>query len=507
MHRIIPLLIASTLSYASAVSSHEMQSHGGPENVADVGEVTFPTSCAPKVERDFERAVALLHSFAYTASEKAFGDVTAADPSCAMAHWGIAMSNFHELWSPPSQVELAKGEAAVKQALTLPVRTERERLFIAAIAAYYHNAILIPPAARAKAYEAAMAAAAKRFPADVETQVFYSLSLIGTAPPEDKSYANQRRAGAILEPIYRDLPNHPGLAHYIIHAYDSVELAPRALAAARAYSQIAPSVPHALHMPSHIFVRMGLWEEAIASNMAARAAAQSQDDVGEELHAMDYLIYAYLQSDKRPDAEDLVRSLSLLDDEFKREYTATVMPVRLAMEGHQWDVALGLRPHPASSPEVSAIVYWARAVGHARAGNAQAAYLDIARLDACREQLITAGSTYWVNQVEILTKEAKAWQLAAQSHYDPAIDMLRAAADQEDAIEKLSMTPGPVIPAREQLGDLFMATQRPREALEAYRAALAAAPGRRNALIGAAKAAEAIGDRRTANQMRALLPK
>jgi len=508
MKRLAALLIASAMLQAPVASSQEMHSHPAPEKL---GKVSFATSCAPKVAHDFERAVALLHSFAYTASEKAFNDVALADPTCAMAHWGVAMSYFHELWSPPEPDELAKGEAEAEKASHLPVRTERERLFIAAINAYYRDADHVPPAARAKAYETAMAAAAKRFPADTEVQVFYGLSLVATASPLDKSHANQKRAGAILEPIYRDHPDHPGVAHYLIHTYDSTELAPRGLAAARAYSKIAPSAPHALHMPSHIFTRLGLWDESIESNVAARAAAHRQGDFGEELHAMDYLTYAYLQRGRRADAEAVVQSMSTMGvqagSDFKAGYAATAMPVRLAMEGRQWDVASKLQPETSSSPEVAAIVYWARAVGHARSGHPQDADPDIAKLETCRQQLTASGKTYWATQAEILAKESKAWQLAAQSHPDQAIEALRLAADQEDGIEKLPLTPGPIIPAREQLGDLLLATHRPKEALEAYRVALASAPARRGALSGAAQAADAVGDARTAGQMRALLAK
>ncbi|MEO8746122.1 MAG: hypothetical protein ABI379_00450, partial [Rhodanobacter sp.] len=271
--------------------------------------MSFPTSCAPAQAQPFERAVALLHSFAYTASEKAFQNIATADPSCAMAHWGMAMTHFHELWSPPDPEELANGEAEADRATRLGAKTERERLFIAAMAAYYHDAGQVPPPARAKAYEAAMATVASRYPADTEVQVFYALSLLATAAPEDKSHARQKQAAAILEPIWRKYPDHPGAPHYLIHAYDSAELAPRGLAAARAYAKIAPSAPHALHMPSHIFTRLGLWDDSIASNLAARATAHRQEDVGEELHAMDYLTYAYIQRGQRDEAERVVHSL------------------------------------------------------------------------------------------------------------------------------------------------------------------------------------------------------
>jgi len=506
MKTIIALLLASTLACAPAVSSQEMHSHPAPEKL---GRVSFPISCAPAVSHDFERAVALLHSFAYAAAEQAFRGVADAEPSCAMAHWGIAMSHFHQLWSPPAPDELAKGEAEARRATSLGAKTARERALIAATAAYYHDAGQVPPPARAKAYEAAMAVAANRYPADTEVQVFYALSLLATASPQDTSHANQKQAAAILEPIYKTHPDHPGVAHYLIHAYDSAELAPRGLAPARAYAKIAPSAPHALHMPSHIFTRLGLWDDSIASNLAARTAAHGQGDLGEELHAMDYLTYAYLQRGRRADAEQVVRSLDGMGvhagADFKVGYAATAMPIRLAMEGRQWAVASRLQAGDGAAPEVAAIVYWARAVANARSGHANAADADIARLDACRQQLLASKKDYWATQVDILGKEARAWQSAAGAHSDDGVAMLRLAADQEDAIEKLPVTPGPIIPAREQLGDLYLQLHKPQEALEAYRTALAAAPGRRTVLQGAALAADAVGDTRTASQMRELL--
>jgi hypothetical protein len=292
------------------------------------------------VTHDFERAVALLHSFAYVASEKAFRDVAAADPSCAMAHWGLAMSYWHQLWAPPEADGLSKGQAEITRAMRLNVRTERERQFIAATAAYYRDSDHVPHLVRAKAYEEGMRLAARSNPQDTEVQVFYALSLLATAAPQDRSHGNQKLAATILESIYRDHPDHPGVAHYLIHAYDSAELAPRGLAAARAYSKIAPSAAHALHMPSHIFTRLGLWDDSIASNIAARAAAHNQGDLGEELHAMDYLTYAYVQRGRQADAQQVVAALGTMErlpgSDFKVGYAATAMPIRLAMEGHKW---------------------------------------------------------------------------------------------------------------------------------------------------------------------------
>jgi len=506
MRLVIALLVSGAVVCTPAASAQEVHSHPPPEKL---GTVIFANSCAQSVTHDFERAVALLHSFAYTTSEKAFRDVAAQDPSCAMAHWGVAMSYYHQLWSPPGTVELSKGQAEIGQAIRLNVDSERERQFIAAAAAYYRDFDHLPHLVRAKAYEEAMSTAARSNPTDIEVQVFYALSLIATAAPEDRSHANQKRAAAILEPIYRDHPDHPGVAHYLIHAYDSKELAPRGLAAARAYSKIAPSAPHALHMPSHIFTRLGLWDDSIASNIAARAAAHSQGDLGEELHAMDYLVYAYLQRGRQADAEQVVAALGtmegLLGSDLKGGYAATAMPVRLAMERSKWDAAVALQPVPESAPHVAALVFWARAVANARAGHPQAAKDDIARLETCRQQLQTAGNAYWATQVDVLGKEANAWQSAASSNADEAIQRLRQAADEEDGAEKLPVTPGPIVPAREQLAALLLALNRPQEALQEYRAALMAAPGRRGALIGAAQAADLVGDTKMGSQMRAIL--
>lgn len=491
MRRVVVLLAVAAVGLSPRLFAQEEHSHPPPEKL---GSVSFATSCAPAVGHDFERAVALLHSFAYTAAQQAFRDVAVADPSCAMAHWGVAMSYVHQLWSPPSESDLSKGRAAIDQAMRLTVRSVRERQLIAAAAAYYRDAEQLPPAVRAQAYADAMRTAARDNPADVEVQVFYALSLIAIAPPEDRSHRNQKQAAAILEPIYRSYPDHPGVAHYLIHAYDSAELAHRGLAAARAYALIAPSSPHALHMPSHLFTRLGLWDDSITSNLAARAAAHAQGDLGEELHAMDYLVYAYLQRGRQAQAEQVIAALTGMQErigsEFKASYAATVMPVRLAMELNRWEQAAALQVLPNSAPQVAAVIYWARAVGNARAGHPQVANEDIARLEACREQLKTAGNFYWAVQVDVLQKEASAWQSASNSGAEQAVRRLRQAADEEDAVEKLPVTPGPIVPAREQLGDLLLMLNRPRDALQAYRTALVAAPGRRRALLGAADAAK-----------------
>lgn len=495
------------LIWALPVQSEETHSHPAPEKL---GKVSFPTTCSASVARDFERSVALLHSFAYAAAEQSFRNVAAADPTCAMAHWGIAMSHYHQLWSPPAPAELRDGQVESELALSMNRGSPRERQFIAAAVAYYRN-MYEAPASRAKAYEEAMLAAARSNPRDTEVQVFYALALLATAPPEDATHANQKRAAALLEPIYRAQPDHPGAAHYLIHAYDSAELAPRGLKAARAYSKIAPSAPHALHMPSHIFTRLGLWDDSIASNQAARAAARDQGDQGEELHAMDYLTYAYLQRGQNANAERVVASLSAMGaaaatgSDFKVGYAATAMPVRLAMERHAWRDAADLQVLQESPPQIGAIVFWARAMANARGGRPQAADSDIGQIEACEARLRAAGNAYWANQVEVLGKEAKAWQLAATGSAAESAQLLRQAADEEDAVEKLPLTPGPIVPAREQLGELLLEQNQPQQALREFQAALVLAPGRRGALLGGAQAAERSGDTRTAAQMRATL--
>jgi len=494
------LLCLGTLSIAQ---EHD---HPVPEKL---GTVAFPTSCAPAVQPNFERAVALLHSFAYSASEQAFREVVSADPKCAMAHWGIAMSYYHQLWEPwITPANLAKGADELAQANRLG-GTDRERQYIAALTAYYNDYQHLAPQARAKTYEEQMAKVASSNPTDSEAQVFYALALVSTASAMDKAHPNQKKAAAILEPIYKKYPQHPGAAHYLIHAYDSTELASQGLTAAREYSKIAPSAPHALHMPSHIFTRLGLWDDSIASNLAARAAAHQHGDIGEELHAMDYLTYAYLQRGRDADAakviDDLCSQPNLASGEFKIGYAATAMPVRYAVERRQWADAAKLQPLPGAAPQVAAISHWARALGLARTGKADQVNAEIAALSTCLEQVKAIGSTYWQSQVYVLNLEAQAWAAHADNKADQAILLLRKAADEEDAIEKLPVTPGPIVPAREQLGDLLLTLNRAKEALPEFEAALLAAPQRRGSLEGAAKASDLLGDKNKARQYRASL--
>ncbi|MBS0393885.1 MAG: hypothetical protein JSR54_04620 [Proteobacteria bacterium] len=499
------LLIVVSLGSVIALAEppEPAHSHPAPEKL---GTVHFETSCARAARAPFDHAVALLHSFAYDAAEREFRAIAVQDPDCAMAHWGAALSVYHQMWSPPGAQALRTGREEVQAAQRLAAGSERERLFIAATAAYFAGTAPADPAARALGYEHAMATLAARFPEDDEAQVFYALALLSTAPPTDRTHANQKRAAALLEPIYRRQPDHPGVAHYLIHAYDSTELAPRGLAAARAYATIAPGAPHALHMPSHIFTRLGLWDDSIASNEAARRAAREQHDVGEELHAMDYLTYAFLQRGRVTDAERVVQQLQsmgdLLDGDFKVGYASTAMPVRLAVEGERWAVASTLAPLPGTAPHVAAISHWARALGHAHLGQPELARADIAAIEACESRTRAAGNDYWARQVGVLAGEARAWTARAAGRPAEALALMREAADAEDALEKLPVTPGPIVPAREQLGRLLLDLHRPAEALVELKRALLEAPNRRAALEAAATAAEQSGDGAAAARFR-----
>ena len=479
------------------LSAQETHSHSAPEKL---GKVSFPTSCTPAVQKQFDRGVALLHSFAYTAAENAFQGVGELDPRCAMAHWGMAMAYFHQLWDPPivlATMSIAQKE--IQRAQQIGAGSERERQFINALGLIYQDAATVPYRTRALNYEHAMSNLASENRKDVEAQVFYALALLANVSPADKTHAKQKQAADLLEPLDRIYPQHPGVPHYLIHAYDNAELAPKGLPAAKAFSQIAPSAPHALHMPSHIFTRLGLWEDSITSNLAAREAAHQQGDTGEELHAMDYLVYAYLQSGRDKDATQVIQQLKSMPKlnagDFKIAYASTAMPVRCAVERGQWADAAGILPPTGAPPQVVAIAVWARGLGLARSGRAAEARTEIDKLRRIEEQLRTSGNNYWATQVGILTREVMAWSAQADRKPDDAAALMRASADEEDAIEKLPVTPGPIVPAREQLGYLLLEQNQPSIALKEFETALANTPGRPGALQGAARATEVVGQK------------
>ncbi|MEO6806011.1 MAG: hypothetical protein ABI286_06845, partial [Edaphobacter sp.] len=388
------------------------------------------------------------------------------------------------------------GEKEIQQAQSLAGGTERERQFIHALDTVYRDASTVPYRTRALNYEHAMADLARENRKDVEAQVFYALALLANASPSDKTHAKQKQAIALLEPLDRAYPDHPGITHYLIHASDNAELAPAGLRFARAYSKIAPSAPHALHMPSHIFTRLGLWDDSIASNLAARRAAHQQGDTGEELHAMDYLVYAYLQSGRDQEAAQVIQQLKAMKlntDDFKIGYAYVAMPIRYAVEQGHWTDAATVIPPTGAPPQVTAIAVWARGIGLARSGHAANTQPQIDRLRQLEDQLRTSGNDYWATQVEILKQEVMAWAAQGSGKPGEAAALMRASADKEDSVEKLPVTPGPIIPAREQLGSLLMEQHQPGLALKEFQIALVNSPGRRGALQGAKQAATLSG--------------
>jgi tetratricopeptide (TPR) repeat protein len=413
-----------------------------------------------------------------------------------MAHWGLAMTYVHPLWEPHLTAEDAsRGRPEIEEARRLG-GSERERGFINALASLYGQSNATPYRDRVNAYTLAMAKLAKDNPNDVECQVFYALALIATASPTDKTHANEKKAAALLEPLFQKYPEHPGIPHYLIHACDNTEMAPRAVPAANKYSEIAPSAPHALHMPSHIYTRLGMWERSITSNLAARKAAHEQGDIGEELHAMDYLTYAYLQIGGAEQAGRVVQDLQTMPNlhanEFKVGYAASAMPIRYAMERRQWAEAARLEPIAGAQPQVEANTIWARAVGLARSGKAAEARSDVDQLNNLHEKLRTAGDDYWATQVHVQWNEVQAWIAHAEGRKDDAIKLMRDAADEEDNVEKKPVTPGAILPAREQLGDLLLELNQPADALREFERALVMTPQRRASVMGRARAQELV---------------
>jgi hypothetical protein len=497
-------LLAVTLTMLLASASGAL-AHDGEK----LGRVHFPVSCAPAVQGDFERAVALLHSFWYEEAVKAFTAITVSDPGCAMGYWGIAMSVYHPLWQPPSPAMLQKGAAALEKTRGLTA-TPREKDYIAAILTYYRDADKLDHRTRALAYEKAMAQLFARYPDDREAAVFYALALNATAVPTDKTYANQLKAGAILEKVYAEEPNHPGVAHYIIHSYDYPPLAARALAAAREYAKVAPSVPHAQHMPAHIFTRLGLWQESIDSNRASADAGRAyyaklgKDTVWDQtLHALDYVVYAYLQTGQDRQARAVLEELSTMQraepESFVAAYAYAAIPARLALEQHRFGEAAALTPASKVFPWdrfawAQGITAFARAIGAARSGDATQARVEIQKLESYRALLVAAGQTYWAEQVSIQRQAASAWTARAEGKNDEALRLMRAAADLEDATEKHPVTPAPVVPARELLGEMLLDLNQPAQALVEFEASAAREPNRLNGLAGAARAAELSGN-------------
>ena len=509
--RVLPLLALPLVCVITAAAQQPPQQHEHPAPADEkLGRVHFATSCSPDVTAAFDRAVALLHSFAFATAKQAFEAVLAKDPSCAMAHWGIAMTHwgnpFAGLRSPKA---LEGGQAAVERAQKTGNPTPRERAYIEAVAELFKNHASVDQRTRVLAYERAMEQVYRTHPDDNEAAAFYALAVNQTALPTDKTYAQQLKAVGILEKLFAEQPEHPGFAHYIIHAYDHPPLAPKALEAARRYAKIAPSAPHALHMPSHTFTRVGYWQDSIDTNIESAKAAMRDGGLGEALHAMDYQVYAYLQSAQdaaaRRVVEEAPRIVAKMDANamggaapgFAGLYAAAAIPARYAMERGDWAAAAKLETRTTPYAWIDAVTRFARAMGAARTNNAAAARADIEELRGLREKLAAAKDTYWTEQVSIQIDVASAWTAYAEGKKNDALALLRKAADAEDATDKSAISPGPLMPARELLGEMLLALGRNADALKEFEATMKKEPNRFRATYFAAKAASLTGDTKT----------
>lgn len=534
MKRTLLLALSLSVFAITAQAQHGDHRHEPSEKL---GRVNFKTSCTPKAQTQFNRAVAWLHSFEYEEAEKAFNEVATTDPRCAMAHWGIAMSTYHPLWAPPTPDELKRGALALWKAHSLGTGTQRERDYIAALSTFYSNSTIITEIynetpklvdhrTRAFAYHEAMKQLHRKYPADQEAAIFYALTLISTGMmSNDKTYTREKEAAQILNRVLARQPQHPGVAHYMIHSYDFPTLAHLALPAARSYAKLAPASAHAQHMPSHIFIRMGLWQEAIRSNRdaesSAKAFARRHKMAGawdEQLHAMDYLAYAYLQSGQDKQAwavlDEMQKITSIEPQTFKVAYSLAAIPARYALERKQWGDASKLVV-PTNSPNnfpwqsfqwAAAHVYFARAIGFARLGNVDSARKEVEALKYLRDGLQIARGEYdWAKQVEIERQIAAAWLAFAEGKRDESLQLMRAAAELDDATDKHPVTPGAILPAREQLGELLLELKQPAEALREFETSLQSAPERFNGVYGAARAASLGGNSEKAKRYYAKL--
>ena len=512
-------LLAAFFCHTPTAKAQEEPHPHQHEHSEKLGRVSFPVSCTTQAQRQFNHAVAWLHSFEYEEAEKVFTEVTVTDPRCGMAYWGIAMSNYHPIWAPPNATELKKGWEAIVKARSIGARTSRERDYIAAIELFYKDSDKLDHRTRTLAYSDAMERLHGRYPTDREAGVFYSLTLIAKGMmTSDKSYLNEKKASQILNRVLAREPQHPGVSHYLIHSYDYPALAHLALPAARSYARIAPASAHAQHMPSHIFTRMGLWQEAIRSNLDAKAAAEAYavrnrmpGAWDEQLHAMDYLAYAYLQGAQDRQARGVLDELNKIrrvdPPNFKVAYAFTAIPARYALERRQWNEAAKL-PVPPGSMETfpwenfrwaEAHLRFARAIGLARLGDTASARREVEQLGGIHQSLAEVKGGYdWAKQVEIKRQVASGWLAHAEGKHEESLRLMRAAAVLDDATEKHPVTPGTLLPAREQLGELLLELNQPVAALQEFETSLRTAPNRFNGLYGAARAARLASDRKRA---------
>lgn len=482
-------------------------SAGQPAKAQDsdqkLGQVHFETSCTPEAQKLFDRGMLYQHSFWYRASQHEFEAVLKADPSCGIAYWGIALSMLWNPHVPTPAKNLAEGSAAIAKGQSIGAKTQRERDYIDALAVIYVDHDKLGHLQRTQAYAKAMEKVAQRYPNDDEAQIHYALALNTSASPADKTYANQLKGAAILEPIFARQPHHPGVAHYLIHLYDYPPIAEKGLNAARAYAKIAPGAAHAQHMPSHIFTRVGYWKESIDSNKVAQRVAKEASDFHDQLHAMDYQVYAYLQLGQDAEAKAVLDQMTTVtgftETFLVGPYALAVSPARYALERGDWKSAAELNVRPSPLPHVQAVTYFARALGAARSGHPDAAKTEIAQLVELRDKL-QGKDAYWSQQVDIQKQVASAWAIYAEGKHDEALKALSAAADTEDKTEKHPVTPGAPIPARELYGVMLLERGMAREALAAFEAVLKKEPNRLGAYAGAARAAAKSGDREKARQ-------
>jgi hypothetical protein len=464
----------------------------------NLGTVHFATSCNETAQRRFDRAMRYQHSFWYRASKEIYEEALKADPECAIAYWGIALSLLNNPHGAVPAPNLPLGLAAIEKAKAIGAKTQRERDYIDALAAMYVDYENTPQQVRVQSYLKAMETLAAKYPDDDEAQIFYAITLNVAASPADKTYANQLKGAAILEPIFQRQPQHPGVAHYLIHLYDYPEIAAKGLPAALRYSKIAPNAPHAQHMPSHIFTRVGYWNESIVANLASVQAAKADKEIGDQLHGQDYLVYAYLQLGQDNKARAVVDEIEAMappdPDAFAAAFARAASPARYMVERGDWKGAANLEVKPSKFPHVMAVTYFARALGAARSGLADAAKADIAKLAELRDKLREAKNNYWAGQVDVQQRTAAAWALYADGKYDDALDAMSAAVDAEDKTEKSPVTPGPLAPARELYGFMLLDRGMAKEALAAFEATMAKEPNRYNGYVGQAKATQALGD-------------
>jgi tetratricopeptide (TPR) repeat protein len=516
-NRVRVILAVAAVVALSYLPAARAQAGDKPSSGTKVSDVNFPISCGVAAQQKFNQAVWILHSFWYDEAVKAFTAVTAIEPDCAMGYWGVAMSHWYPLWYPPNAAALKAGSEAVEKAVAAKPKTDRERDYIAAIATFYRDNDQVDHRTRAVAYEKAMEQVHLKYPDDREAGVFYSLALLATAPPTDKTYANQKKARVILEQVRAELPNHPGVAHYLIHANDSPELAEDGLTAALCYAGIAPAVPHALHMPSHIFTRLGLWQQSIDANRAASAAALSyvREEIGpdafdgETVHSLDYLEYAYLQTGQDRAAKEVVEELRSFGKakgpNLPMAYAIAAIPARYAVERRNWAEAAALTspqmPFPWERfPWAEAMISFTRALGAAHTGDISEAQSEIAKLQSLKEKLEETKDDYWAKQVEVQRLGAAGILAHTQGDDKQALELVRAAAELDGTMDKHPATPAEVLPARELLADLLLELRDPTAALKEYEQSLITERNRFRSLLGVARAAKATGDTAKARQ-------